>query len=138
MNELLFILVTVYVAYVVYTTVNDKPVGGGSTDSSAAEVESASNSEAPVEAPKTPEKTPAGPIIAAVAAKSSDELKNPKTGEISKIPNNYRFGKRWIKDALVAEGLLDKVYKNNELDDATNDKAQAALMILKKMEKYQV
>jgi hypothetical protein len=133
MTEVLFILVTIYVAYVVYTTVNDKPVAS----SNEVELKQVNDSDKPVVEAKSPEKKPENPIKVAVAAKSSDELKNPKTGEISKIPNNYRFGKRWIKDALVTEGLLDKVYKNNELDDATNDKVQAALEALKAMEKYQ-
>ena len=134
MTEVLFILVTVYVAYVVYTTVNDKPIPGST---SVVDVKQVIEPEKSVVEPKAPPKKPENPIKVAVAAKSSDELKNPKTGEISKIPNNYRFGKRWIKEALVTEGLLDKVYKNNELDDATNDKVQAALAAIKNMEKYQ-
>lgn len=66
-----------------------------------------------------------------------DSLKNPKTGEVAKVPASYSFAKRWIKDALVEEGLLDKVYKNNELDDATNAKIHAALQQLKALDKYQ-
>lgn len=66
-----------------------------------------------------------------------DSLKNPKTGEIVKIPNSYAFAKRWIKDALVEEKLLDKVYKNTELDDATNAKILAAIDKLKQLPKYQ-
>lgn len=67
----------------------------------------------------------------------NDSLKNPKTGEVAKVPASYAFAKRWIKDALVEEGLLEKVYKNNELDDATNTKIQAALQQLRAMDKYQ-
>ncbi len=134
MTEVLFILVTVYVAYVVYTTVNDKPIPGST---SVVDVKQVTESEKSAVETKAAPKAPENPIKVAVAAKASDELKNPKTGEISKIPNNYRFGKRWIKDALVTEGLLDKVYKNNELDEATNNKVQAALDALKNMEKYQ-
>nr|WP_305909532.1 hypothetical protein [Methylomarinum sp. Ch1-1]MDP4522451.1 hypothetical protein [Methylomarinum sp. Ch1-1] len=66
-----------------------------------------------------------------------DSVKNPETGEVAKIPNNYRFTKRWVKEALVNEGLLDKIYKNNELDDATNAKIKTALDKLKAMDKYQ-
>lgn len=77
-------------------------------------------------------------VVEKVTTEGSDELKNPKTGEISKIPNNYRFGKRWIKDALVSEGLLDKVYKNNELTDEVNVRIQAALSSLAKMDQYKV
>jgi hypothetical protein len=42
-------------------------------------------------------------------------LKDPKTGDIATNYNNYRLTKRWIKEALVAEGLLDKIYKNDAL-----------------------
>ncbi len=128
MSEIIFILVTVFVAYVVYTSVND---------AAAPVVTDAAQTAAEVTV-KVQEKPAVNRIIQAVVAKSNDEIKNPETGEISKIPNNYRFGKRWIKDALVAEGLLDKVYKNNELDDATNVKVQAALATLKTLEKYHV
>ena len=78
--------------------------------------------------------------VASVAASSavlSDSLKNPKTGEVVKIPNSYAFAKRWVKEALVEEKLLDKIYKNNELDDAANAKIQAAMQQLRQMSKYQ-
>lgn len=73
---------------------------------------------------------------AASTAVPSDSLRNPKTGEIVKIPNSYAFAKRWVKDALVEEGLLDKIYKNNELDNQANAKIQAAMEQLKQMAKY--
>jgi len=74
--------------------------------------------------------------VAAGPALASDQIKNPKTGEIVKITGNYAFAKRWIKEALVEEGLLDKIYKNNELNDEANTKIQSALEQLKTMEKY--
>jgi len=74
--------------------------------------------------------------VAAGPALASDQIKNPKTGEIVKITGNYAFAKRWIKEALVEEGLLDKIYKNNELNDEANIKIQSALEQLKSMEKY--
>lgn len=74
---------------------------------------------------------------AAVPVANIDSLKNPKTGEVVKIPNSYAFAKRWVKDALVEEKLLDKVYKNTELDDATNAKILVAIDKLKQMPKYQ-
>ena len=84
------------------------------------------------------EKKPAARKTAAKAAPILiDSLKNPKTGEIVKIPNSYAFAKRWIKDALVEEKLLDKIYKNTELDDATNAKILAAIEKLKQLPKYQ-
>ena len=142
MSELLFILVTVYVAYVVYTSVNDKPMGGQAHAASTAAPAKTEPKSAVKEAAKpAAEKTAkvSAPVVETVAKALSDELKNPKTGEVSKVPNNYRFGKRWIKDALVAEGLLDKVYKNNELDNAaTSEKVEAALTQLRSIKKYQV
>ena len=71
-----------------------------------------------------------------VPSLAADSLRNPKTGELAKLPSNYNFAKRWIKDALVEEGLLDKVYKNTELDDVTNQKIQAALLQLKSLDNY--
>lgn len=73
----------------------------------------------------------------ATANVPGDSLKNPKTGEVVKIPNSYAFAKRWIKDALVEEKLLDKIYKNAELDNATNARIQEALEKLKQLPKYQ-
>ena len=67
---------------------------------------------------------------------AADSLKNPKTGEVAKFPSNYNFAKRWIKDSLVEEGLLEKVYKNTELDEATNEKIHAALLQLQALDKY--
>lgn len=63
-------------------------------------------------------------------------LRNPLTGEAAALPNNYRFAKKWIKEALVAEGLLDKIYKNNELDAATSKKVKAALGQFKTLTQY--
>ncbi|MGZ8223663.1 MAG: hypothetical protein ACXW0H_00925, partial [Methylobacter sp.] len=65
-------------------------------------------------------------------------IKDPKTGEVATAYNNYRFTKRWIKEALVAEGLLEKVYKNNELDAATEAKIKEAIQKLEAMDKYRV
>lgn len=65
-------------------------------------------------------------------------LKNPKTGEVVLVYNNYRFLKRWIKEALVSEGLLPKIYKNNELNAGTETKIKAALEKLEAIDKYRV
>jgi hypothetical protein len=142
MSELLFVLVTVYVAYVVYTSVNDKSSGGPVSSGPAPSVVKSEPATSAAE-PNTPainavEKEVVS-TVATEATNSNEELKNPKTGEVSKVPNNYRFGKRWIKEALVSEGLLDKVYKNNELDNAaTSEKVDAAIAKLRTMKKYQV
>lgn len=65
-------------------------------------------------------------------------IKNPKTGELATIPGGYRFVKLWIKEALVEEGLLDKVYKNHEVDDAVIAKVKIALNEFKVLKKYKV
>jgi len=50
--------------------------------------------------------------------------------------SNYRFTKRWIKDALVTEGLIEKVYKNNELDATIEAAIKDALVKLEAIDKY--
>jgi hypothetical protein len=65
------------------------------------------------------------------------KLRNPKTGEITKVPHSYPFAKRWIKEALVAEGLLEKMYSNHELNPRVNAQTKKALATLKTMVKYQ-
>ncbi len=69
--------------------------------------------------------------------KLADTLRNPATGETSPVPANYRFAKKWIKDALVSEKLLDRVYKPNELDDAASKKVKDAIDKLRAIQKYQ-
>jgi len=72
----------------------------------------------------------------AVVATQSTGLKDPKTGEIATTYSNYRFTKRWIKDALVAEGLLEKVYSANELNAETDAKIKEAIAKLESMDQY--
>lgn len=154
MAELLFIATTVFVAYVLFTTVGKKD----NPEASQPDTQPINNTEPA----NPPEDTPPPPVAAAAPAKpvsktsktktkaapapktkpaatstTGDSLKNPKTGEVAKLPGNYAFAKRWIKEALVEEGLLDKIYKNNELDDAATAKIQDALQQLKALEKYQ-
>lgn len=64
-------------------------------------------------------------------------LRNPQTGEVAKIASSYRMCKRWIKDALVTEGLLESIYKTSEVDDVVKVKINMALNKLSQMEKYQ-
>lgn len=89
--------------------------------------------------PATTKTAPAKPAAAkkapAVAAKSA-RLKDPKTGEVTTAYSNYRFTKRWIKDALVEEGLLEKVYAGKELDAAAEAKIKEAIGKLEAMDKY--
>lgn len=128
MSEIIFVLVVVFVAYVAYTVLTDK--SGNDT------VTHHTPSATPAKAQTAAATIADSPVKDTAINTAGDELKNPATGEVSKIPNNYRFGKRWIKEALVAEGLLDRVYKNNELDDTISAKAQAAMAALKNMDKY--
>jgi hypothetical protein len=65
-------------------------------------------------------------------------MTHPKTGEEAKVTNNYRMTKRWVKEALITEGLLEKIYKNTELDAPTKIKVSQALSIIKAMDKYKV
>ncbi len=65
-------------------------------------------------------------------------LRNPLTGEISKANVSYLFTKRWIKEALVTEGLLDKVYSQHELNPELNNKVKQAFATLKTFPQYQV
>lgn len=91
-------------------------------------------------APAKPAETPpkAAPVKASdEPAKLADELRNPATGELTAAPGNYRFAKKWVKEALVQEKLLDKIYKPNELDDATSLKVKEAIDKLRGMKKYQ-
>ena len=86
---------------------------------------------APKAAPKAPIAAPQAPVTLA------ETLKNPETGETTPVPANYRFAKKWIKDALVAEKLLDRVYKPNELDGPASDKVKEAIDKLRALKKYQ-
>ncbi|NJA05672.1 MULTISPECIES: hypothetical protein [Methylomonas] len=153
MAELLFIATTIFVAYVVFVVMGDKKPKPSAAKPEAAitpapepkasQAEAISPPPVPTEKPATPRPStrktaakPAAPAQAAAPTATADSVKNPKTGEVAKISGNYAFAKRWIKDALVEEGLLDKVYKNNELDEAATTKIQAALQQLAAMDKY--
>lgn len=141
MAEIVFIATTIFFAYVVFNVIGDKknkpaatktdnvgseaPVATAQPEASASKTEKPEKASQPVKNTASSEPTP------------PDSLKNPKTGEIAKIPSNYAFAKRWIKEALVEEGLLEKVYKNSELDSAVNEKIQKALQDLRALEKYQ-
>ena len=91
-------------------------------------------------ATKVPKATTAKPAAAkkttAVTAAQSTGLKNPKTGEVATAYSNYRFTKRWIKEALVAESLLEKVYTANELNAEVDAKIKEAIAKLEAMDKY--
>jgi hypothetical protein len=156
--DVLFWVVTVALfAYVLYAVVSEAPSSGClSADLARAMDEkkkaetsrrrrripvedspAASSSAAPTPLPAV---TPAEPAPAMEPESSgvvtSDSLRNPSTGETAAIPTNYRFAKRWIKEAMVAEGLLDKVYGTAELDAENGEKVRAALAEFKQLAKY--
>ncbi|MDD5580498.1 MAG: hypothetical protein PHY16_14620 [Methylobacter sp.] len=154
MTEGVFILTTIFVAYVVYVLINEGKANAKSVtpaikpdkplESVAQSMPIAAEKPAaiqPVEdKQKKPEiiKTAATTEAPAAPITGKKGIKDPKTGEIATAYSNYRFTKRWIKDALVSEGLLEKVYKNNELDDAAESKIKDAIHKLETMDKYRV
>jgi hypothetical protein len=147
MTEVLFILVAIIVAYVIYVIVSEQK----STSTSAV---NQAKPEKPVEAIKqsTPQSAPKIEKVAAVKSVASAThkpepatqhagkrgLKNPNTDEVATTYSNYRFTKRWIKEALVAEGLVDKVYKNDELNAELETKIKSAVLKLEANDKYRV
>ncbi len=155
MPEVLFILTIIFVAYVVYSVVGDvrksnakpsathqAPVPKPESKPKPATVKPAP---VPASARKQSEAKPQPPATKAeqeeakpepAVASVSNEIRNPETGEVSAVAANYRFVKRWIKEALVKEGLLDKVYKASELNDANAKKIKNALNKIKTLDKY--
>ena len=95
----------------------------------------------PAKPPKSPKaasrKTKSAVPELVVETKLADALRNPATGEVTPVPTNYRFAKKWIKDALVAEKLLDRIYKPNELDAVASEKIRVAMDGLRAIRKYQ-
>ena len=151
MSEGLFILTTIFVAYIVYVIVGEskkakKPAGKPAaapkrqaakskpSGKKAAVKPAAKPAAKPAEVKKRSTKPQAS--AAPASAPASKELRNPATGEIAAVPASYRFAKRWIKEALVSEGLVDKVYKNTELDDAATAKIKSGLDKIRTMDKY--
>ncbi len=143
MAEVIFILTVAFAAYVIYYVVDCEQKN--KKKSAAPKQQAAAKSSSPKPRPRAGSATTAAsaaakPATTAAASSasgaSSDTLKNPKTGEESKISSNYRFTKRWIKEALVEEGLLEKIYKNSELDDEITEKINTAVNKLKTMTKY--
>lgn len=165
MTEGLFLITTLFVAYVIYVIVNEKkteaastkPVAAASSPKPQAAQEAQEAQSETVKAVEVKEKTatsktaskpattkkpaPSAPkeTVAPKAeplAEKGNGLKDPKSGEIVKTYTNYRFTKRWIKEALVAEKLVDKIYKNDELNPEIEDKIKAGIAKLETMKKY--
>ncbi|MCF7969687.1 MAG: hypothetical protein K9L22_00785 [Methylococcaceae bacterium] len=160
MSEVFFILTVIYVAYVVFIVVDDDNIepSKAANPGAVAFKQATTPQKTPVVAQATEEKTSPAPIVKPLEIKAEAVaeatkptinklaapkielrtviMKNPETGEEAKVANNYRMVKRWIKEAMVTEDLLDKVYKNTDLDDVAQVKVATALSIIKAMDKY--
>ncbi len=127
----LTILFVVYILYIVVTTLRtgcDEQPAASQPEAAPVQAEQAPGAEAET----TAEAAPSEEEIARVR-----QFRHPDTGETAAVPTNYRFAKRWLKEALVKEGLLDRIYKNNELqDEAINLKVKEALEKFKALRKY--
>jgi hypothetical protein len=150
MFEGLFTLIIIFVAYVVYQAVNEhqevpkeEAPKAKETVQNAIVPQPVTEPVKPAKKPSTIKPTPLKKSIPKVdVSKEANEtiakkgLLNPITGEVATTYNNYRFTKRWIKEALVAEGLLEKVYKNNELNNEIEAEIKIALTQLEGIGKY--
>jgi len=158
--EIIFVLGAIFIAYVVH----DKVTGGSKEESVTTEkpgVSVVENTNKKQEKAVVEKKKPAAKKTKAIAAKPkpatakpkakaasksktatkatlpTGSVKDPETGDMVKLANTYQMMRRWIKEALVTEGLLEKIYKTNEMDDAVEAKIAEALSKLQKMDKYQ-
>ena len=148
MTELLAVLTSIYVLYVLYeifqtVSQSDLATTGPVTDAPKVKPATPPLPAQPARVEPPQPKPASAPVVAAPAPARAEpakivNLRNPLTGEVSPVPGNYRFAKKWIKEAIVAEGLLNKVYKNSELTEAVNPKVRAAVEEFKKLEKYHV
>ena len=133
MTEIFFVLTVIYAAYVIYSVMSDNKKAKVIDDSAPAMMSVANVK------PLIPEKIMAQPLVKPVAKTAMKTgLKNPQTGEIATSYANYRFMKRWIKEALVTENLLEKTYKNSELTAEIELKIKEAVSSLEGLERYQV
>lgn len=137
MTEIIYVLLVGYAAYVIYTAMSDVSVAKKTDIPSAAAFTAP-----PPLMPNIESKLLVKPETATKDEKSSKVatvkkgLKNPKTGEIASSYANYRVMKRWIKEVLVSEGLLEKIYKNNELTPDIEAKIKNAIIQLEQNETY--
>jgi len=147
MTEGLFVLIVIYVAYVFYVVLNDKktiakfitPTTEPKKQVVSVEYSSPESALPKTETTTTPEENfTEKPSTTTKQTTQKKGLKDPKTGDIATTYSNYRFSKRWIKEALVTEGLLEKVYKNNELNTEIEASIKAAIAKLEKIEQYKV
>jgi hypothetical protein len=142
MTEGLFVLIVIYAAYVLDIVFNQKNSVKFITPEESSFYAPSSQKEQPktinIAASKTIEVASTEKTLANKQTKQKKGLKDPKSGDIATTYNNYRFTKRWIKEALVTEGLLEKVYKNNELNAETEASFKAAIAQLEALEQYKI
>ena len=149
MTELVYVFIAIFVAYVIYGVVSDKKSTTTPSPVNPAKSEKSVVAAKPAR-PRSASKTKKVADVKTVAAVASPPepattpqdagkrgLKDPKTGEVTTVYSNYRFTKRWIKEALVAEKLLEKIYKNDELTADIEANIKSAVVKLEAIEKYQ-
>ena len=146
MDELVYLIIAICVAYVIYGIVSEKKSTPTTSPDSQKKPAVAAKPARPRSAPKT-KKVADVKTVAVVASPPEPTsapqdagkrgLKDPKTGEVTTVYSNYRFTKRWIKEALVAEKLLEKIYKNDELTADIELKIKSAVIKLETIDKYQ-
>ena len=146
MTEVLLILIAIIVAYVIYVIVSEEKTTSNFEVSQEKPVDAIKQST--TQSAPTIEKVPAVKSVGSATRKPEPApatqntgkrgLKNPNTGEVATTYSNYRFTKRWIKEALVAEGLLDKVYKNDELNAELEANIKRAVLKLESIDIYRV
>ncbi len=140
MIELLAFLTVIFVIYVLYEVFKTVSSSGSEPQTTlaapAAAKPAASGAPRASVAPAPAANPPMSHPAPAAEAHKVVNLRDPSTGEVSPAPGNYRFAKKWIKEALVKEGILNKIYKNSELTESVNSKVKEALEQFKKLEKY--
>jgi len=161
MFEIFFMFTIIFVAYVIYHMFNElkeaptQKSAALKTKQDAPAVLTTKPVSVPVPVPATTTATPKATTqtkkpaaikpatikkttvtAAAKTIENKKGLRDPKTGEVATSYNNYRFTKRWIKDALVSEGLLPKVYKNDELEPTIEANIKAAIIKLGALKTY--
>ena len=146
MTELLAVLTAIFVIYALYEVFATVSQSGDGLSRTSPDNSRSAPQAAPARQPSSPSvattppvalaPAPAKPATLVTEHEKHTNLRNPVTGEISPMPGNYRFAKKWIKEALVEEGLLPKVYKNSELTETLNLKAKQAIEKIKHLEKY--
>jgi len=140
MTELLFGLTVIFIAYVLWEVFKTVSGTGKSGEGHAATPVASAPLVSHPPQPAAPRPATPAPSVSPAPAPEAEKatlLRNPATDETSPVPTNYRFAKKWIKEALVTEGLLSKVYKNSELVGETAGKVKEALDKFRTLEKYQ-